>query len=357
MNVDYLIIGQGISGTFLSWYLEKEDKNYLVIDNPVPHSPSRIGGGIINPVTGRRYATVWLDHELLPFCWNAYRELGEELGIEAIAQKHIIDFFPSPQMRLAFLERIGEGGNYLHSYPDQNRFNHLFNFEFGCGEIRPAYLVFLEPIIHNWRQQLIENNRLRQEEFEIDALEVGQDKIMYKDIKPQKVIFCDGISSTQNPYFRQLPFAPNKGEALLLEIEGLPAQTIFKKGMILTPTVEENIFWIGSTYEWEYEHANPSPGFREQTEYLLRQWLKVPFRILDHRAGVRPATLERRPFVGMHPYYPDLGILNGMGAKGCSLAPFFAKQLVNHLAHGHHLLPEASVGRFSKLLARVEESG
>ena len=74
MDVDYLIIGQGISGTFLSWYLEKEQKNYLVIDNPVPYSPSRIGGGIINPVTGRRYVTVWLDHEILPFGWDAYND-------------------------------------------------------------------------------------------------------------------------------------------------------------------------------------------------------------------------------------------------------------------------------------------
>ena len=214
---------------------------------------------------------------------------------------------------------------------------------------------YLEPIISTWRERLYSNNRLRQEEFEIDALEVTREKINYKDIRPQKVIFCDGISSTQNPYFRQLPFAPNKGETLLVEIEGLPVQSIFKKGMMLTPTAEENIYWIGSSYEWKYDNAYPTTSFRQKTEALLKQWLKLPFRIIDHRAGVRPATLERRPFVGMHPYYPGIGILNGMGAKGCSLAPFFAKQLVNHLVHGHSVMPEAEVGRFSKFSTRLRK--
>ena len=351
MNVEYLIIGQGISGTFLSWYLEKEGKNYLVVDNPVLHSPSKIGGGIINPVTGRRYVTVWLDDEILPFAWHAYKELGEELGIVAIKQKNIIDFFPNPQMRLAFLERIEEKGPYVHSYPDQNDFNDLFNFEFGCGEIKPAYLVHLEQVIHAWRRQLVSIDRLREEEFEMDALDVGPNQLKYKNIIPEKVIFCDGINSTQNPYFRQLPFAPNKGEVLTLEIEGLPAGTIFKKGLMLTPTAEKHIYWIGSTYEWKFDHANPTPAFRQKTESLLKQWLKLPFKILDHRAGVRPATLERRPFVGLHPYYQSLGILNGMGAKGCSLAPFFAKQLVNQMVHGHILMPAAAIGRFSKVVS------
>ena len=55
MNVDYLIIGQGISGTWLSYYLLKEDKSFVVIDNGFKDSPSRMAAGIINPVTGRRH--------------------------------------------------------------------------------------------------------------------------------------------------------------------------------------------------------------------------------------------------------------------------------------------------------------
>ena len=92
--------------------------------------------------------------------------------------------------------------------------------------------------------------------------------------------------------------------------------------------------------------------FREKTEQLLKDWLKIPFKIIDHLSGIRPATLERRPFVGLHPLHPNIGILNGMGTKGCSLAPFFANQLVDHLLHNKPITPEADIKRFSKILAR-----
>ena len=108
MQVDYLIIGQGISGTWLSYYLQKEKKSFIVLDNNFRNSSSRIAAGIINPVTGRRHVTVWMAEDILPFAWNAYNEMGRELGTRAVKQKNIIDFFPNPQMRLSFLDRIKE---------------------------------------------------------------------------------------------------------------------------------------------------------------------------------------------------------------------------------------------------------
>jgi glycine/D-amino acid oxidase-like deaminating enzyme len=83
-----------------------------------------------------------------------------------------------------------------------------------------------------------------------------------------------------------------------------------------------------------------------------RSWLKVPFKIVDHKASVRPANIERRPFVGFHPTYKNVGILNGMGTKGCSLAPFFAKQLADHIISGNEILVEADIKRFTKILTR-----
>ena len=81
--------------------------------------------------------------------------------------------------------------------------------------------------------------------------------------------------------------------------------------------------------------------------------LKVPFTILDHLAALRPAVaVERRPFVGLHPTNDKIGILNGMGTKGCSLAPFFAKQLVDHLLYNEPIMADADLQRFKKVLSR-----
>lgn len=352
MNYQYLIIGQGLCGTWLSYYLQKENKSFIVIDNDNNNSPSKIAAGIINPVTGRRMVETWMIDELLPFVWQAYSEIGYVLDIQAILQKNIIDFFPSPQMLDSFRKRLEEGCQYLHPFPEQNHFNHLFNYDFGCGEIRPVYTAHTERLLPTWRNHLKNVNLLVEETFELKNLIVTDKEIRYKEITADKIIFCDGGGGFDNPYFKLLPFAPNKGEVLIAEIPELPDHTIYKKGMLLAPLAEKNLFWIGSSYEWEFADPYPSQKFRETTESFLKSWLRVPFKIISHKAGVRPATLERRPFVGFHPLYKNVGILNGMGTKGCSLAPYFAKQLADHLIFDSPIQKEADIQRFHKLLLR-----
>ncbi len=352
-KIDYLIIGQGISGTWLSYYLEKEGKSFLAIDNNFKDSPSRIAAGIINPVTGRRHVEVWMAKEILPFAWNAYNQIGNKLDIIAISQKNIIDFFPSPQMRQSFMQRVEEKADYVSSCAEQNHFLHLFHYEFGCGEIKPAFIAHLETLMPASKNYLQKKGQLLEEEFDIKQLQVFADKIEYKEITADKIIFCDGNNSATNPYFDLLPFAPNKGEALIVEIADLPKTNIYKKGMLLTPLQQvDDLWWVGSNYAWEFDNPNPTPEFRENTEHLLKNWLKVPFKVVSHLSGVRPATLERRPFVGFHPQHPNVGILNGMGTKGCSLAPYFAHQLAAHLCYGKALNPDADIKRFQKILSR-----
>jgi hypothetical protein len=54
----------------------------------------------------------------------------------------------------------------------------------------------------------------------------------------------------------------------------------------------------------------------------------------------------------MHPQHPQIGIFNGMGTKGCSLAPFFAKELADHLIYNQPITIDADVKRFGRILSR-----
>ncbi len=352
MQTKYLLIGQGVSGSFLSWYLHNAGADFIVIDNNYINAPSRIAAGVINPVTGRRLVTVWMADELFPFAWKAYTEIGEQLGITAISHKNIIDFFPNPFMRESFLKKIEENDQYVSLYKEDKEFADYFNFEFGCGEIKPVYTAHVESLLPAWRNQLLKMERLLEEDFKLEQLRIEENNVHYNGITAEKVIFCDGPGCADNPYFNKLPFAANKGEALVVEIPGLPATNVYKKSMLLVPLQQKDHFWIGSSYAWDFDHPDPSPEFRESTLAILKNWLRIPFTLMEHRAGLRPATLERRPFVGIHPMHPQIGLLNGMGTKGCSLSPFFAKQLADHLLHDTPITKDADLKRFTKILSR-----
>lgn len=353
MRVNTLIIGQGISGTFLSYFLIKNGQSVIVIDDARANSPSRVAAGIINPVTGRRMVEVWMAEEIMNYSWNVYREIGEYLGINCISQKNIIDFFPNPFMRENFIKREKDNDGYLKlvAAPSADKTS-SFNFEFGYGEIQPVFLAHLDVLLPAWRQELKKTNSLHETTFDSQQLEYREDGIRYHNIESENLIFCDGIESFKNPYFQLLPFAPNKGEALIVRIPGLSEENIYKKSMIMAPLREKDHFWVGSNYLWEFGDDRPSEQFRQRTTELLNEWLKIPFTIEDHLASVRPATLERRPFAGRHPKFPRIGILNGMGTKGCSLAPYFADQLCAHLTNGRPILPEADIARFRNVLSR-----
>ncbi len=341
IQVDVLIVGQGICGSFLSRELERIGLSYIVIDEERPDTASRVAAGLINPVTGRRMVKTWMIDELLPL-------VREEYDGTFLRPARVVDFFPTPQMRLAFVKRSEEGAEYLRLplREEEHSWDALFRYELGYGVIEPCYLVDVQALLGRVRGELSARGVLREECFVAAELEVGETGVRYRDISAKWVIFCDGVEGAREGYFSRLPFAPNKGEVLIIEapgLEGLQSSGagggvadsgfVFKRGISLVPW-GPGLYWVGSSYEWSFDDPGPTAAFRERTEAILKGWLRVPFRTVEHIASVRPATLERRPFVGLHPVHPVVGIMNGMGAKGCSLAPWFARQLAGLLGRG-----------------------
>nr|MBX2815191.1 FAD-dependent oxidoreductase [Saprospiraceae bacterium] len=64
--------------------------------------------------------------------------------------------------------------------------------------------------------------------------------------------------------------------------------------------------------------------------------------------GVRPTTPDRRPFLGQSSDQPGLFILNGLGTKGLSLAPYLSKVLIQWMDFGIMPPPEIVASRFLK---------
>ncbi len=353
MKYDYLIIGQGICGTWLSYYLLQEGKSVFVIDDFNESSASNIASGIINPVTGRRVVTTWMAEELLPFVWDEYNAISKKLNTQFITQKNTIVFPLAPDLQQAFEKRKQELNSYIHASPTKKEeLNKYFNFPFNVMQIAPCYLIDTSALIESWREHLENNNALLNEIFEEDELLLFNDFIQYKNITAEKIIYCNGINASYSKYWKNLPFVQNKGQALIADIHGLSKEFIYKFGHLSVIPWKNNSWWIGSSNELNFTTAKPTNDFLQTTTAALKNILKIDFEIKEHLSSVRPAAVERRPFAGTHSIHNQIAILNGMGSKGCSLAPWFAKELAEHFINKKSINALTDVKRYANVLKR-----
>ena len=163
-----------------------------------------------------------------------------------------------------------------------------------------------------------------------------------------KVIFCEGFRSMDNPYFPDLNWRVAKGEALIIRFPEHPdsafLQHMLKKTAIVAP-LGDGLFWVGGTYQWHFPDLEPSEGERNYLLEHLCQMVDAPFEIIRQVAAVRPTVKDRRPLLGESPVLPNVYLFNGMGTKGALLAPFWAEHFANYLLEGVSLDPEVDIKR------------
>ncbi len=348
-QVECIVVGQGIAGTMMSYHLWKNNIDHILIDQSLQHiSSSRVASGVINPLTGRKRVRTWMVDELFPFAKDAYQSIEKLLEINFFEEKDIISFPPNPEMVLNYENRIAGGESFLHN-DNAEQWHPYFNIAFGTKRTSSSFWLHLETLLNGWRKFAQEHNFFKEETFNFEEINSTNESVTYKNITAKYLVLCTGIKAMQQPKFNSLPFSPNKGEALILKIPVLPSTHIFKGAFTLVPLKNEE-WWLGSNYDNHFKDEDPTNEFKEKALHYLKNWLKLPFTFLHHQAAVRPATVERRPFIGFHPNHPRWVIFNGMGTKACSLAPYFANQLTLAIVHGTSILPEVDVRRFQKIL-------
>lgn len=352
MVYDQLIIGQGLCGTLLSRRLIMAGQQVMVVDNGAPSASSRVAGGLINPVTGKRMVRTWLIEELLPTALQEYRDMEQQLNIPIVTTLNILDFHSGSEARDIFTEKLTTEQQYLHTTPDEDQWKTWFTFHYGIGTIHPAAHIRIGELLKSWRSTLLANGQLLQTDFDLNECTITDQHITYKGLTARKLIFCDGAACAGNPYFDRLPWSKDKGEVLIVSIPGLPATNIYKKGGISIVPWKDDLFWVGASHDWKYITPEPTAAFREATAQHLKEWLKIQFEIVDHMAALRPANFDRKPFAGFHPVQQNVGIFNGMGGKGFSVAPLFARQFADHITKGSAMMPDVDVRRYSKILSR-----
>ncbi|MBC8110631.1 MAG: FAD-binding oxidoreductase [Verrucomicrobia bacterium] len=344
---DYLVVGQGIAGTVLTYTLLQAEKKVLVIDNLTQVSASQVAAGIYNPVTGMRLAKTWLADDIFPYLENFY----------AVMQNHLhSQFFKSCVVYRPY-DSIAQQNTWIArtEHPDLKKYilnasespvpeDFMFH-ELGGLETFFSGWVDVNRMLEECRKYFQARDCYEATVFDFQDLLLTDEKVSWKGLEAKKIIFCEGIYAAANPFFDFLPFKAVKGEILSLEIPETDLQVIVNQGVYLFQ-LPDKTFRAGATYDWDINNWQITDTARQTLASQLDKLLKKPYQIIGQQAGVRPATPDRKPFVGLHPVHKQIGIFNGLGTKGISLAPFLAAKFVAFLESGKELSKEVQIDRY-----------
>jgi glycine/D-amino acid oxidase-like deaminating enzyme len=343
-SLDYIIVGQGMAGSMLTWFLEKEKKSFIIIDKSNSSSASNVGAGIIHPITGRRIVKTWMADELVPFAHQTYSALEEYFGAEFYHNVPVLELLSSAKEVNEWQSRseTAETANYIAAENRNELYNDVLKPFSGKVQINYSGWVDMQKIIKTLRHHFAQDNELLDEVFVHEELKLNDGKVFYKNFEADKVIFCEGYTAQYNPLWKHLPFLPAKGEILTIESSKLNLQHILVRGIFILP-LSNNRYRVGSNYEWNDLSETPTETVKEKLLKQLDEIIDIPYKVIEQSAGIRPSVKDRRPFLGLHPDYPQVSIFNGLGAKGALLAPYFAKHMADFLVNGKKLNHEVDV--------------
>jgi glycine oxidase len=348
--LDYLVIGQGLAGTVLSRTFSAHGQRGLVVDSGEQFSASRVAAGLFNPLTGPRMVKTWRAEALFPFLAEFYGRFAQDLGAGFFHPQPLYRPFGSVAQQNEVLAELADpkfAPFVLRQVPG-GEFGPCVRDALGGLLVAQAGYVDTRAMLAAWQAHLLAGGSLVQSEVADADLQLGDGWVEWRGIRARRAIFCRGHHDRLSPWWQWLPFRPVKGEILWLRLAGTDLATILNRGcwVVPTPTSEGWVYKVGATYDWRQLDTQPTSQARDGLLAQLAGLVDRPAELVDHQAGIRPATADRKPLVGLHPEHPQLGIFGGLGAKGVSLAPFFAEQFYQFLAHGRPLDAEVDIRRY-----------
>lgn len=348
MIYDFIIVGQGIAGTVLSWTLMQQGKKVLVVDNHKKPSSSEIAMGIYNPMVFKRMTKSWKADLLIPFAENTYTELEKVLGISFLHKTTVMKYFSSADENTFWKKKMhnGEASDFMAAPLETATHADFILADNGSADVLQSGWVDTSVFLNAYQQYLKENELLSEKEFQYEQLDLSGENVQWESISASKIIFCEGSKAVVNPFFKYLPFVLTKGEMLTIRIKNFSPGNIINKGIYLLHE-HDDIFKVGATYEWDDLTDTPTEKGKEELLEKLNKILKCDYEILDQSAAIRPTVKDRRPLIGLHPKDKRIGIFNGMGTKGVMIAPFFAMHFAEYLESDLPLDKEVDIKRFN----------
>lgn len=346
--IDYILVGNGLAGAVLAYRLIGEGKSLLIIDNQDSKAAYRVAGGLWNAITFRKILKGWNADALTEEAHGFYSVLETVLKKKFYTPKQVVRIFSDTAFQNSWYAKSGETEfqDYLSDNGEEAVKSLPIKMPFGCGTVNKAGYVNLDvfmPALQSWLA--VKSNRVN-ETFDYDQLEIKTQSISYKTFDAKAIIFCEGYSVMNNPFFNWLPMRPTKGELLTLKNPGWHFDAILNNGKHLLDK-KDGTLSLGATFEWKELNTQTTPEARiALLSHIEKNLDHHPWEIIDQKAGIRPTVSDRRPIAGPHPRFKNLFIYNGLGTKGVLITPWLSKMMSDFLCYQTPLAVEANIDRF-----------
>jgi len=343
--LDLIIVGKGLAANIVALRLQEQQLSYCIIGDPSLSNCSRIAAGLWNPIVFKRMTSSWKADELVKELKVFYTSVEKRTASPFYNERVILKPFFSEEEKNFWIKKSQSD---LSQFIDQNIYtptdqhkNLVMPNSYGivnnCGNIDMQNFLNACNNLHH------EN---KNEVFDYSQLQISEDHVVYKTIKAKSIVFCEGHLVKNNPFFNWIPMNSVKGEILEIEAEGIELDKEILNHNAFIFKLKDKRFKTGATYNWKELNDEPSENGAKELNEKLNGLIKVPYKIIQHKAGVRPSSTDRRPIIGQHPLHKNLFVFNGLGTKGVMLAPYFSKKFVHFYLNKETLDPEVDLKRF-----------
>ncbi|MFC4634850.1 NAD(P)/FAD-dependent oxidoreductase [Dokdonia ponticola] len=346
-EVDYIIVGLGLAGIAFCEQLENANKTFIVFDNGM-NGASRVAAGLYNPVILKRYTLPWKATEQLDIAVPYFKKIAQKIKANCIHEMPVQKVFYSAEDQNNWFAASDQ--------PELNRFistelipddNPNIHAPYAYGRVLETGRIDIKKLQKNYQAYLESKHAFAKADFEHSQLKCTDQGVEYKGIQAKHIVFAEGYGLKKNPYFKHLPLVGNKGEYLIIKAKELQLTSAIKSSFFIVP-LEDDLYKVGATFNWKDKDTLPTKEARIELTEKLSSLITCDYEIVDQEVGVRPTVGDRRALLGVHPEYPQLAVLNGLGTRGIMMSAMLAMYLFDYLEYGKELPVEINITRFGK---------
>ena len=323
MKFDFIIIGQGLAGTLLAHDLIEANKTIAIIDVHITSAASPVAAGLINPVSMKRCIPSYNSYLYYPRAISRYRQIEKKIDSSFLKEKPILRVFSNDKVKNDWQTKYSNTNMdyYISRFYSKNKFSFLNN-PHGSAEIHLSSQIDINKFLQSSRNFFKKNTVFLEERFDFSLFDVDQG--IYKKLRSDNFIFCEGFRVKDNPYFNWLPIKPNKGELLTIRIPTIKCfDKVISQGVYIVPLDNYN-YLVGSTYNHKDLTDGPTAQGKASLKDKLSDILSVGYEVVSCVSGIRPTVKDRKPLVGLHPIHSKIAVFNGLGTRGALQGPYLS---------------------------------